>query len=94
MVNDMANTLSRKAKLASISKIQEKLLDLIKEGIGHYVVTMPLLHLAIEGKKKQFWVQDNLLYTKGCRVYVPKWRNLRNNLINECHETNCVSHSG
>ncbi|RVW33091.1 Transposon Tf2-2 polyprotein [Vitis vinifera] len=41
-------------------------------------------------KTKRFWVEDGLLYTKGRRLYVPKWGNIRRNLIKECHDTKLV----
>ncbi|KAI3459096.1 hypothetical protein Pfo_015759 [Paulownia fortunei] len=46
-----------------------------------------LKKLEVEGKTKQFWVEDGLLYTKGRRLYVPKWGSLRKELIKECHDT-------
>ncbi|RVX02486.1 hypothetical protein CK203_031144 [Vitis vinifera] len=46
-----------------------------------------LITLAHEGKTKRFWVEDDLLYTKGRRLYMPKWGNIRQNLIKECHDT-------
>ncbi|KAI3446915.1 hypothetical protein Pfo_003580 [Paulownia fortunei] len=41
-----------------------------------------LKKLAVEGKTKQFWVEDGLLYTKGRRLY----------LIKECHDTKWAGH--
>ncbi|KAL6312910.1 hypothetical protein AAG906_016058 [Vitis piasezkii] len=35
-------------------------------------VSKSLIALAHEGKTKRFWVEDDLLYTKGRRLYVPK----------------------
>ncbi|KAL6329497.1 hypothetical protein AAG906_021505 [Vitis piasezkii] len=53
-----------------------------------------LITLAHEGKTKRFWVKDGLLYTKGRRIYVPKWGNIRRNLIKECHDTKWPGHPG
>lgn len=63
--NVVANALSKEAELASISKIQGKLLSLIKKHMEHDIVVGQLLHLVMEGKTKRFWVGDDLLYTKG-----------------------------
>ncbi|RVW46212.1 Transposon Tf2-11 polyprotein [Vitis vinifera] len=41
----------------------------------------------MRGKTKWFWVEDNPLYTKGRRLYMPKWGNMIRNLIKECHDT-------
>ncbi|RVW86102.1 RNA-directed DNA polymerase-like [Vitis vinifera] len=38
--------------------------------------------------------EDGLLYTKGRRLYVPKWGNIRRNLIKECHDTKWAGHPG
>ena len=40
-------------------------MDLLREGLQHDVVAKSLIVLAHEGKTKLFWVEDNLLYTKG-----------------------------
>ena len=53
-----------------------------------------LIALAHEGKTKRFWVEDGLLYTKGRRLYMPKWGNIRWNLIKECHDTKWAGHLG
>ncbi|RVW79075.1 Transposon Tf2-12 polyprotein [Vitis vinifera] len=63
--NHVANALSRKAELASMTR-----------------------------KTKRFWVEDGLLYTKGRRLYMPKWGNIRRNLIKECHDTKWAGHPG
>ena len=51
-------------------------MDLLKEGLQHDPVVKSLITLAHEGKTKWFWVEDGLLYTKGRRLYVPKWGNI------------------
>ncbi len=93
--NLVADALSRKAELASISsRPQGELIDLIKEGLTHDALAKNLISLANDGKTKRFWVQDGLLFTKGKRLYVPKWGNLRKNLIKECHDTMWAGHPG
>ncbi|RVW42674.1 RNA-directed DNA polymerase-like [Vitis vinifera] len=65
-----------------------------KGGLQHDLVAKSLIALAHEGKTKRFWVEDGLLYTKGRRLYMPKWGNIRWNLIKECHDTKWVGHPG
>ncbi|RVW76058.1 Retrovirus-related Pol polyprotein from transposon 17.6 [Vitis vinifera] len=87
--NHVADALSCKAELASItSQPQGYIMDLLREGLQHDPVAKSLIALAHEGKTKRFWVEDGLLYTKGRRLYVPKWGDIRRNLIKECHDTN------
>ena len=89
--NHAADALSRKAELTSmISQPQGDIMDLLREELQHDPVAKSLIALAHEGKTKRFWVEDDLLYTKGRRLYVPKWENIRRNMIKECHETKWV----
>ena len=93
--NHVADALSRKAELASItSQPQGEMVDLIKEGLQHDPVAKSLITLAHEGKTRRFWVEDGLLYTKGKRLYVPRWGSLRRNLIKECHDSKWAGHPG
>ncbi|KAE8681992.1 hypothetical protein F3Y22_tig00111277pilonHSYRG00011 [Hibiscus syriacus] len=69
-------------------------LERIKEGLEQDPLTRELVKLASDGKTQRFWVEDGLLYTKGRRIYVPKWDNLRRDLIKECHDTKWASHPG
>ncbi|GMQ12089.1 hypothetical protein CsSME_00054546 [Camellia sinensis var. sinensis] len=92
--NLVADALSRKAELATIVKLKGELLTLIKEGMEHDNLAKSLVAMAKEGKTKRFWEENGILYTKGRRVYVPKWGNLRRNLIKECHDTQWAGHPG
>ncbi|KAK2969916.1 hypothetical protein RJ640_000529 [Escallonia rubra] len=66
--NLVANALSRKAKLAAMSKAKGDILEGIKEGMEHDPLARKLLKLAESGQTQRFWVEDDLLYTKGQRV--------------------------
>ena len=89
--NHVADALSRKAELASMtSQPQRDIMDLLREGLQHDPMAKNLIALAHEEKTKQFWVEDGLLYTKGRRLYVPKW--VRRNMIKECHDTKWAGH--
>ena len=84
----MVDALSHKTELASMtSQPQGDIMDLLREGLKHDPVAKSLIALAHEGKTKWFWVEDDLLYTKRRRLYVPKWGNIRRNLIKECYDT-------
>ncbi|RVW20136.1 RNA-directed DNA polymerase-like [Vitis vinifera] len=64
--NHVADALSRKAELATMtSQPQGDIMDLLREGLQHDPVAKSLIALAHEGKTKRFWVEDDLLYTKG-----------------------------
>lgn len=100
--NQVADALSRKSELAAlrleglaaISRLQGTIPDQIKEGLEHDSMARSLMKMASEGKTRRFWVRDGLLYTKGDRLYVPKWGNLRKELIKECHDTRWAGHPG
>ena len=46
------------------------------------------------GKTRKFWVEDDMLYTKGHRMFVPRAGGLRKMLLKECHDTLWVGHPG
>ena len=74
----MVDALSRKAEIASMtSQPQGDIMDLLRNGLRHDLVDKSLIVLAHEEKTKRFWVEDDLLYTKERRLYMPKWENIR-----------------
>ena len=92
--NVVADALSRKAELAAISQPDSPLLEKIKEGLEHDALAKSLLPLVTEGKTRRFWLSNGLLYAKGHRLYVPKWSNMRKELIKECHDSLWAGHPG
>ncbi|GKC60587.1 transposon Tf2-2 polyprotein, partial [Tanacetum coccineum] len=93
-MNVVADALSRKSKLSTISQPQANLLDQVKEGLDHDRAATNLAQLAKVGKTRRFWLKDGLLYTVGNRVYVPKWKNLRREILKECHDPLWAGHPG
>ena len=93
--NQAADALSRKGKhavmcmLAHIhsSKIDGPLHDIIKEHLHRDPSAKAVVKLAKAGKTRQFWVEGDLLMTKGNKLYVPRTGELRKKLIQECHDT-------
>ena len=64
--NHVADALSRKAELTSMtSQPQGDIMDLLKKGMQHDPKAKSLIALTHEGKSKRFWVEADLLYTKG-----------------------------
>lgn len=63
--NVIADSLSRKPKLAMITRVTCDLADQIKEGLSHDPPTRSLMEMAREGKTRKFWVEDGLLLTVG-----------------------------
>ena len=64
--NHVVDALSRKAELASMtSQPQGDIMDLLRERLQHDPMAKSLIVLAHERKTKPFWVEDDLLYTKG-----------------------------
>ena len=100
--NQVADALSRKAELAAMtlmahtaqSRITSTVRERIKENLAKDPVAQTILNLAKEGKTRQFWVEDNLLWAKGRRLFVPKAGDLRRVLLKECHDTLWVGHLG
>ena len=87
-VNLVADALSRKSEFAAmLSHPQSSLLDRIKEDLVHDPTTKDIMVYANEGKTQRFWLEGGLLYTKGRRLHVPLFRNLRRELLKECHDS-------
>lgn len=93
-VNVVADALSRKVELAAMSQVEGAIMARIREGLERDPVAKELMKLSNEGKVHRFWVEDGLLYTKGRRLYVPKWESLRRDIIRECHDTRWAGHPG
>lgn len=92
--NVVADALSRKAEFAALTQPQFFLQDRIKEGLEHDPLAKNLVKLAREGKTRRFWLKGDLLFTKGDRLYVPKWGDLRRSIMKECHDSRWAGHQG
>ncbi|KAK8590647.1 hypothetical protein V6N13_057538 [Hibiscus sabdariffa] len=93
-VNSVADALSRKANLVAISQPEGQLLERIKEGLGHDPVAETLIGYAKEGKSRHYWLEGGLLYTRGNRLYIPQFGNLRKHLMKESHDSKWAGHPG
>lgn len=75
--NAVADALSRKAELAAISSPAQ---DRIRKKRNPEGVAKSLID---GGKVRKFWLKDGLLRTKRKRLYVPRWDNLRRDVLRE-----------
>ena len=65
-INLVAYALSRKSEFtAMLSQPQNSLLDRIKEGLAPGPTAKNMMEYAKEGKTRRFWLEGDLLYTKG-----------------------------
>lgn len=91
--NSVPDALSRKAELAAmVSQPQSSLLDHIKEGLTHDPTTKALVEYVKEGKTRRFWLENDILYAKGRRVYVPLSGSLRKEILKECLDSPWARH--
>ena len=87
-INLVADALSRKAEFVTmLSHPQSSLLDPIKEGLAHDPTTKNMKEYAKEDKPQRFWLEGDLLYTKGRRLNVTLFGNLRKELFKQCHDS-------
>ena len=71
--NHVVDAVSRKVELTSMmSQPQWDIMGLLRERLQYDLVAKSFIVLAYEGKTKWFWVEDNLFYTKGRRLYMAK----------------------
>ncbi|GJX43068.1 putative nucleotidyltransferase, ribonuclease H [Tanacetum coccineum] len=92
--NVVADALSRKAEFAAITQAQFFLQDRIKEGLEHDPLAKKIIALAKDGRTRRFWLKGDMLFTKGDRLYVPKWGDLRRAILKECHDSKWAGHPG
>ncbi|XP_073099127.1 uncharacterized protein [Elaeis guineensis] len=57
---------------SQISQVQATLQPKIREGLLKDPAAVILKQLIEEGKMRRFWIEDGLIFTKGCRMYVPQ----------------------
>ncbi|GKC60754.1 putative nucleotidyltransferase, ribonuclease H, partial [Tanacetum coccineum] len=74
--NVVADALSRKAEFAAITQAQLFFQDQIKEGLEHDPLAKKIIALAKDGRTQRFWLKGYILFTKGDRLYMPKWGEL------------------
>nr|GEY05927.1 uncharacterized protein [Tanacetum cinerariifolium] len=46
-----------------------------------------IIALAKDGRTRIFWLKGDMLFTKEDRLYVPKWGDLRQEILKECHDS-------
>ena len=93
--NQAADALSRKGEHATMcvlghiqsSKADGSMREIIKEFLQKDPSARAVIALAKAGKTRQFWVEGDLLLTKGNQLYVPRAEDLRKKLLHECHDT-------
>nr|GEY53000.1 uncharacterized protein [Tanacetum cinerariifolium] len=62
------------------------------EGLEHDSSAKKIVALAKDGKTRRFWLKGDMLFTKGDRLYVPKWGDLRRIILKECHDLKWPGH--
>ncbi|KAL0541779.1 hypothetical protein IC582_021836 [Cucumis melo] len=100
--NQAADALSRKQEHAAIcllahlrrSEIGGSVRDTLREFLQKDHAAQNVMNLVKAGKTRQFWVEKDLLVTKGNRLYVPRAGDLRKKLLYECHDTLWAGHPG
>ena len=95
--NNVADALSRKAdftSVAAVTQVSTSILDRIRAGLRSDATACRLEQVVIMGETRRFWVSDGLLYTKGKRLFVPKYEGLRKELLPEFHDTLWAGHPG
>ena len=85
--NMVADAFSRKMEFVAISQPDRSLLECIREGLSHDPTAKSLVELANEGKTRRFWLDGELIYTHGHRLYVPHYGKVRKEVMKECHDS-------
>ncbi|KAE8690983.1 cytochrome P450 78A7-like [Hibiscus syriacus] len=90
-VNCVADGLSRRY---AIETVEGTLLERIKEGLPHDPVAERIIDGAKEGRTGEFWLEGELLYYRGHRLFVPRYGKLHKELMKEYHDSKWAGHPG
>ena len=72
--NQVADALSKQeiiAYVAALSNVESKFLERIKEEFLKELVYAKLLNDIKAGLVRRHWIEDNLIFSRGIRLYVP-----------------------
>jgi hypothetical protein len=95
--NDVADALSRKevqVYVAALTTVHSNFLDRVKENAKTDAIYTKLQQDVKEGLVRRYWLEEDLLYAKGGRLYVPGGGGLRNELLKETHDPLWAGHPG
>ncbi|KAE8665117.1 cytochrome P450 78A7-like [Hibiscus syriacus] len=90
-VNCVADGLSQRY---AIKIVEGTLLERIKEGLPYDPVAERIIEGEKEGRTREFWLEEELLYHRGHRLFVPRYGKLRKELMKECHDSKWAGHPG
>lgn len=94
--NLVPDALSRRCieVVAAISRLESEFLPRIKEECLKDSVYEKLRQQVKDGMVRRYWLEDELLYAKGGRLYVPSSGGLRRELLRETHDSKWAGHPG
>jgi ribonucleotide monophosphatase NagD (HAD superfamily) len=94
--NQVADALSRRCVLAtvfSLVQVESDMLERLHQAAEEDAAYKKMADLVREGTVRRYWLENDLLYAKGGRVYVPKGK-LRRLLMSETHDPQWAGHPG
>ncbi|XP_021690041.2 uncharacterized protein LOC110671780 [Hevea brasiliensis] len=93
--NLVADTLSHKGELAATAtQPQSSFFERIREGMNHDAQAKQLLEMANKGKTWRFWIDDGLIRARRGCLFVPRWGNLRKEIMHKCYDSLWAAHPG
>ncbi|KAL5775969.1 hypothetical protein ACOSP7_013526 [Xanthoceras sorbifolium] len=95
--NQVADALSRKevqGYVNALSALQVTFLERLKQQAEADVSYTKLRQEVLDGLVRRYWVEDNLLYAKGSRLYVPNGGGLKQEILKETHDPQWAGHPG
>lgn len=95
--NDVSDALSRKevqAYVSAITTVHSNFLDRVKEHAKIDSTYAKLQQDVKDGLVRRYWLDEELLYAKGGRLYVPSGGGLRSELMKDTHDSLWAGHPG
>lgn len=94
VTNALSQNVGAKSFVNSMVRIEGAMLDRIKAKIAQDQVTVKLLKQVADGITRKFWVEEGVLYAKGCHPYVPLTGGLQKELLRDTHDSPWAGHQG
>jgi hypothetical protein len=86
--NQVADALSRREVLAGLiamDHVELDMLDRLRQAVMEDAAYVKLVNLVRDGTVRRYWLDNDILYAKGGRIYVPHGK-LRKHLLAETYD--------
>jgi len=88
--NVVADALSRKREMNAMSSVEVPLLERVKQAYNNDYIAREILR----GNDNNYTVKNGLIYDEKNRVFIPDDKQIKQEIMNECHDVPTAGHMG